>query len=314
LPFRSRHLRYFVAVADAGQVTRAAQAMGVAQPALSQALGQLEDDLGLKLIERHGRGITLTAAGEAFLPSARAAVAAENDARATADELRRFTDGSIEFGFVGIPPALDRPELFRDFALEYPRVKIHFRELTFPSTSTASWIGSVDLAVCHLPPPDPEVWVRPLRREPRAVLMPADHPLARRAGLCAADIIDQTFVGFHPSVDAGWVGFWSLDDHRGGPARTSADQARNPFEILGAVSAGSGITTVPASVSAAVVEQLAAVATCLLDDAAPAEIVVLGRSSSGNPLADAFISYAAAREGARPPSGAASNGRVRGGA
>ena len=96
--FKRRQLDYFVTVADEGQITRAARKLQLAQPALSQAIAQLELDLGFKLLERHARGVTLTPAGEIFLVRARAAVAAWADAAATARSLARACSGTIEFG------------------------------------------------------------------------------------------------------------------------------------------------------------------------------------------------------------------------
>jgi len=69
-PFTPSRLRYFVTVAEEGQITLAAEKLHVAQPALSKAIARLESDLGVKLLKRHARGVTLTAAGEAFLPKA----------------------------------------------------------------------------------------------------------------------------------------------------------------------------------------------------------------------------------------------------
>src|SRR6202035_2948495 len=98
MPFKRGQLLYFVTVAEEGQITRAAARLHVAQPALSQAIAQLEEELGIELLERHPRGVTLTAAGEAFLPKARAAVAADADAALAAEWLARSSEGTIEFG------------------------------------------------------------------------------------------------------------------------------------------------------------------------------------------------------------------------
>ena len=119
--FKRGHLLYFVTVADEGQITRAARKLNLAQPALSQAIAQLEADLGFKLLERHARGVTLTRAGEAFLVNARAAVSAWSDAAATAQSIARVRHGTIEFGFVGVPPGLDSPELLELFSRPTPR-------------------------------------------------------------------------------------------------------------------------------------------------------------------------------------------------
>jgi len=89
MAFNRDHLRYFVAVADEGQITQAARRLFMAQPALSQAISQLESELGLRLLDRHPRGVTLTDAGEAFLEKARAAVDSEIEVRRTAETLAR---------------------------------------------------------------------------------------------------------------------------------------------------------------------------------------------------------------------------------
>src|SRR5580693_9096816 len=170
--FKRGHLLYFVTVADEGQITRAARKLNLAQPALSQAIAQLEADLGFKLLERHARGVTLTRAGEAFLVNARAAVSAWSDAAATAQSMARVRHGTIEFGFVGVPPGLDSPELLETFGLANPGIDVCYRELPFPSTVTSAWLGDVDVVVCHRPPVDPRVWVHVVRSEPRVVLAP----------------------------------------------------------------------------------------------------------------------------------------------
>ena len=98
---RRRQLHYLVTVAEEGQITSAARKLHLAQPALSQAIAQLEAELGIELLERHPRGVTLTPAGETFLVKARRALAAEIDAAQTAQALARAARGAIAIGFVG---------------------------------------------------------------------------------------------------------------------------------------------------------------------------------------------------------------------
>jgi DNA-binding transcriptional LysR family regulator len=290
--FKRGHLLYFVTVADEGQITRAARRLQLAQPALSRAIAQLESDLGFKLLERHARGVTLTAAGEAFLVKARAAVSAWSDALATAQSMARVRRGTIEFGFVGVPPGLDSPALLETFGQTNPEIDVCYRELTFPSDRTSSWIGDVDLAVCHRPPADPGVWVQVLRTEPRVVLAPRRHSLAQRRELSVAEVLDETFVGFHPSVDSAWAGFWSLDDHRGaGPQRLTADRAANPHEVLAALAVRDAITTVPAAVARLVPDFLSGVIAIPLRDARAATVVLVGHEDRANPLVETLLHF-----------------------
>jgi len=303
MTFRRGHLLYFVTVAEEGQITRAAARLHVAQPALSQAIAQLEEELGVHLLERHARGVTLTAAGEAFLPKARAAVAADADAALAAEWLARTGEGVIEFGFVGFPPALDSPELLNAFNDSHPDVDIRFCELPFPSAPTKQWLAPVDLGACHLPPADPSVWSHVLREEPRVVLVRRRHRLAERSELSVEEVLDETFIGLHPAVDREWAGFWSLDDHRGEPPHSiTADHASNPQEVLAAIAAREAITTAPGRVSMSLFTALGDIAAIPLHGAKPCAIAVVGHADRRNPAVTELLTFIlTALEGSGPP-------------
>jgi DNA-binding transcriptional LysR family regulator len=292
MAIRASHLRYLVTVADEGQITRAAVKLNVAQPALSQAISSLESEVGFPLLERHARGVSLTPAGALFLEKARQALAAEADAIQTAQWLARSAEGAIEFGFVGAPRGLDSPGPLAAFSQRNPDIDMRYRELPFPGSSTSSWISEVDVAVCHLPPEDEDVWVLELRGEPRVLLAQNRHPHAGRPELSVAEAMDETFVGFHPRVDPDWAGFWSLDDHRGGPpASVTPDQATGPQEILAALSTRGAVTLVPASVASVIVNVLSGISAIPLTDAAPATIALVGHRDRRNPLVDVFAEF-----------------------
>jgi LysR family hca operon transcriptional activator len=287
--FRPGHLEYFVVVAEERQITRAAKRLCVAQPALSHAIADLESEVGVKLLNRHARGVTLTEAGESFLERARVAAAAERDALETASSLARHRAGIIEFGFLGAPPGLDSPTPLLAFVDRHPAIDLRYRELPFPSAPTSSWLSEVDVAVCHLPAVDDRVWARPLRREAR------HHPLAGRTQLTVEEVIGETFVGFHPTVEPTWAGFWSLDDHRGRtPMDVTADRATNPQEVLAALAVRCAVTTVPASVARIVVSVLPSVVAIPLQGADPCTIVLLGHEQRSNRLVSNLVEFARA--------------------
>jgi DNA-binding transcriptional LysR family regulator len=293
MEFRRGHLLYFVTVADEGQITRAAGKLHIAQPALSQAIAQLEADVGITLLRRHARGVTPTPAGEAFLVKARAAVEAWSEALEAAHGPERGTPGTVEFGFVGSPPGLDSPGPLEAFSAAYPLIDLRYRELQFPFTPVASWLADVDVAVCHLPPADPDVWTQTLRREARAALLPKRHPLAGREQLAVADVLDETFIGIHPSVDPAWAGFWSLDDHRGGPPReVTPDRASTAPEVLAALATREAVTTVPASLGGVILGALAGVVAIPLRDAEPVTIVLAGREDRRTPQVATLCAFA----------------------
>jgi DNA-binding transcriptional LysR family regulator len=295
MEFRRGHLRYFVAVAEEGQMTRAAQQLHLAQPALSQAIAQLEADLGVALLERHPRGVSLTPAGEEFLVKARAAVDAWGEAVEAARAVADAHQGAVEFGFVGSPPGLDSRAALEAFARAHPGIHLRYREMPFPSEPTSAWLAGVDVAVSHRPKPDPETWAQVLRHEPRVVLAPRGHPFASRAKLTVEEVLDETFISFHRCVEPDWAGFWSLDDHRGGPpANATADGVTGPQEVLASLAVRSAITTVPESVGRLALNALGDVVAVPLPDAAPATIVLTGRVDRCNASVEALRAFAAA--------------------
>ncbi|MCW3032672.1 MAG: hypothetical protein QOK19_704 [Solirubrobacteraceae bacterium] len=291
--FRRGQLEYFVAVAEDGQMTRAARRLGIAQPALSQAIAQLETDLGLKLLDRHPRGVSLTAAGEAFYAKARVAVAASDTAESAARSLARGQQGAIDFGFLGAPPSLAGRLEMDAFAVTHPDIAVHYRELPFPGRDTASWIAEVDIAVCHRPPDHGAVWRRPLRSERRVALLPADHALAQHRALSVADLMDEMFVGFADRVDPGWAGFWSLDDHRGGPPeRITADRAGNPQEVLAVLAGGTAVSLIPEAAALVLGNVMEGIIARPLRDAARGEISLVGHVDRRNALVECLLDFA----------------------
>jgi len=291
--FRRDQLRYFVAVADDGQVTSAAARLHMAQPALSQAIGHLEDDLGFKLFERHSRGVTLTPAGVVFLERARLAVEAEDMVTQAASALARAAQGAIEFGYLGLPPSVTNPALIESFTAAHPNVELDLRELPFPSLPTESWLADVDVAIASRPTAGKDVWSVPLSVVPRVVLAPRSHPLAERAEVAVADLLDEAFIGFHESVDPAWAGFWSLDDHRGGlPPNLTAARSANAQERFAMIATEPAITTMPECHAAVITKALPTVAAIALADADPTVLTLIGREDRRGPNVDALIATA----------------------
>jgi DNA-binding transcriptional LysR family regulator len=293
MAFRQHQLRYFVTAAQEGQVTLAAEKLHVAQPALSNAIAQLESELGLQLFDRHSRGITLTNDGEVFLEKALAALAAAEDASLAAEALVRASQGTIAFGYMGLPPAFTNQDLMATFTDTHPNVVVSLRELPFPSLPTASWLGEVDAAICTRPAADPNVVFQSLRAEPRLVLAPSTHPLARRSELTVAEVLDETFLSFDPSIDPAWAGLWSLDDHRGGPpAQTISAQVTTPQQRFAMLAGGRGIATAPACYAVAIANALPSVVAIPLTDAEPAMLTLVGRTDRQSPAVEALFATA----------------------
>src|SRR6516162_4115873 len=275
---RASQLQYFIAVAEEGQITRAARRLKLAQPVLSQAIAQLESEVGVELLKRNTRGVALTSAGKAFLVDARRTLAAEIDAARTAHALARAGRGTIAVGFVGPPPAVSDPALFASFGEAHPELEVTFHDLPFPCGATADWLGGVDIAVCHPPAAEEGVCARPVRVEPRAIVAHKSHPLARRLELDVADVLDETFVSYHPSVQPGWAGFHSLDDHRGGPPEhLTSDHAQTTLRMLAIMTSGRAVTALPRTHASLAGQVAPDVAICPVIDCIGSGVAPVGR-------------------------------------
>jgi DNA-binding transcriptional LysR family regulator len=170
-----RQLRAFVAVAEEGAFTRAAARLGVVQPAVSQAVGRLEAELGLVLFERTSRRVALTSAGTAFLPEARGVLARLEQAERTAEGL-----ATGEAGVVRLASTAGAPELVHALIVRLSEARPGVRiELATPRRATklrAVLEGEVDAALVHSAPPTPGVAYTEVWSEPWRVVVASGHP------------------------------------------------------------------------------------------------------------------------------------------
>jgi DNA-binding transcriptional LysR family regulator len=191
-----RHLRYFVAVAEELNFSRAAQRMHMAQSPLSAAIRQLERDLGVELFVRTTREVRLTDAGRAFLAGARRTLA---DAEQAAEDARRAAAG--ELGQLRIAYSWSTrfetlPTLGRAFRAGHPDVEILGQEMWNARMPPAFGNGSIDVALSLCPEIAAELELAPIRRERLVALLPEAHPLAREDSVPLAALADEQFVLF----------------------------------------------------------------------------------------------------------------------
>jgi DNA-binding transcriptional LysR family regulator len=191
-----RLLRYFAAVAEEQHVGNAAARLFISQPALSQQIRALEDQVGVPLFVRHPRGVELTEAGAVLLQEARAVLGGSERLEATVEELRR---GSATGLRVGLPPGLHPtllPALLEPLREREPEARIEVRELTTPEQIAALNDGSLDLGLVREPVEGSRLARRTLLVEPLGVGLPAGHPLAQREGVALRELAGQLFVCF----------------------------------------------------------------------------------------------------------------------
>jgi DNA-binding transcriptional LysR family regulator len=173
-----RHLRYFIAVAEERSITRAAERLWIAQPGLSTQLRRLEDELGIKLVSRHSRGVDLTPAGELFLERARVVVAAAEEARATGANLEAGMVGTIRLGIASEIPAAGAPELLAGFGRDRPDVAVIVVESYAGTLMRDLRDGRLDAVIAPAAYDAADLRSLPLAEEPWAVLVGLGHRLA----------------------------------------------------------------------------------------------------------------------------------------
>lgn len=191
-----RHLRYFVAVAEEGSLTVAAERrLHTAQPSLSRQLRDLEQEVGATLFIRSARGVALTPAGQAFLEHARRALQSAADAVAAARRAARPSKPGFAVGFL---TGQEVDWLSHVTHLLRGQLKdIDFRVMSdfSPEIGAAIQRGEIDLGFCRVEP-QPDVTYKVIAHEPILVVLPRDHPLAARSAIDVRDIDPASFIGY----------------------------------------------------------------------------------------------------------------------
>jgi LysR family transcriptional regulator, hca operon transcriptional activator len=191
-----RHLRYFVAVAEEGSLTVAAEKrLHTAQPSLSRQIRDLEYEVGVQLMTRNVRGIELTAAGRAFLDHARLALAQVEAARNAARHAARPAKTIFALGFLTGQEMDWLPEAMHILRDELPNIEVTVSSQYSPALAESLVRGNLDLAFLRPEPGRPDLQYRTVTTEPLVVLMPSDHRLAANEVINPRELAGETFIG-----------------------------------------------------------------------------------------------------------------------
>jgi DNA-binding transcriptional LysR family regulator len=189
-----RELRYFVAVAEELNFSRAAARLNMSQPPLSAAVRQLEQSLGTELLVRSTREVRLTDAGVTFLAGARQTLAEmEHTLRAT----RRAAAGagsSVRIGFSRVTRFETLPAIGRRFRAAYPEIDLVTEEMWNARMADALQSGEIDVALAVVAEPAPGLVLEPIRSEPLRAFLPLTHPLALEDDVALADLAGDQFI------------------------------------------------------------------------------------------------------------------------
>lgn len=189
-----RHLRYFLAVAEAEHFTKAAAKLHVTQPTLSHQIRQLEGQLNLPLFDRVGRRVKLTAAGELLLPHARRVLRELESAQAALGELHGLKRGALQVGIMQTVNACVIPEIVARFSAAHPGIRVTCSEMAVDDIESGLESGKLDLGISFLPPTRATLEGERLFTEELVVVAPAGHALARRRSVKVSELASLPLV------------------------------------------------------------------------------------------------------------------------
>jgi LysR family carnitine catabolism transcriptional activator len=189
-----RHLRAFAAVADTGSFSAAAQAVHLGQPALSQAIANLEDLVGVRLIERTTRAVRLTPAGEAFLVEARRVLEAYERMMQSGSDWKQLRRGRVEL--LTVPSMAHRllPALVREFTAKHGDVSVEVHDHADPALRQRLERGEGDLAILSQGDPAAGSALLPFLRDHFRVILPSSHRLARQDAIDVAELASERLI------------------------------------------------------------------------------------------------------------------------
>jgi DNA-binding transcriptional LysR family regulator len=254
-----RRLRYFVAVAEEGHVTRAAERLGMAQAPLSQQIKRLEHELGAQLFRRRPRGMELTGAGEALLGEARAILGRATEAQALVRRAARGEAGRLRLGLTNsawFHPAV--AAAIAGFHAAAPQVALSFAQAGTGALLELLQTGEVDAAFIRTTSARPEgVAIRRLAEEPVMAALPSRHRLAGRDAVALADLANETFVAYPRAEGAGLYDAVIAACLSAGFSPRIGYETPQVIATLSLVSAGLGVSIVPASLACLQLERVA---------------------------------------------------------
>ncbi|PLZ01503.1 LysR family transcriptional regulator [Burkholderia sp. WAC0059] len=282
-------LRYFVTLAETRHFGRAAVRLHLSQPPLSRQLAALEASLGVKLIERSPRSVTLTAAGERFYADARAILAAIEQAAHNARAAASGAAGALAIGFTMCAAYSVVPGYARAFGAAWPEVTLHLREVVSNDLAAQVLNGQIDAAIMFPGTGDRGLASRTIVTEPLCVALSRGHPRARARRLKIGQLAGEPFVlaaeEVAPTLRAAIVGH----------CRTGGFEPDVRFEVqlqqtvLSLVDEGVGVALVPESMCKA---QLPGVVFRPLADAPSIEQVLVWSPGNRNPCLARFLELA----------------------
>ena len=283
--FDLRSARYFVAVAEELHFGRAAERLRMSQPPLSQAIRQLERDVGAKLFDRTNRRVALTAAGDAFLSECRsllqhADAVAETPRLAASGVIGRITIGSVASAL-----QWPLPKALAEFRAREPQVIVRIHEIDTDEAALGLLDGRIDVALARLATSHPGTATRILLRDTFCALLPAEHPLSDSTGpIDLADLADDAWIWLAREISPDYHDEMAAACRTSGFSPRVRHWARSIASQIALVECGAGVTIIPRTALGSVRGEQHARAI-----SAPSQTVVLAATTRVQPSAKELL-------------------------
>jgi DNA-binding transcriptional LysR family regulator len=236
-----RHLRYFLAVGEALSFTKAAAILCIAQPALSRQIRDLEDEIGVNLLKRSPRGVTLTSEGKLFLAETRDLLKRADESVVKVRELAAGRFGDLHVGYASSFTAELVPPAVAVFERQFPRVNLVLHDVSRDELVAGLDSGTLELGIIPVAAPIVGVSLEPLRSYPFQVALPRGHRLARLKTIPLEKVAAQPMIGLRRRDNPGY--YQALDRiFRGhGRAYRIALECDTTNSLITAIEAGRGV-------------------------------------------------------------------------
>jgi DNA-binding transcriptional LysR family regulator len=284
-----RHLRYFAAVAQYLNYSEASRRLHVAQPAISQTILDLEDELGVKLLFRNKRSVQFTAAGTAFLREAEEILRRADEARRLAQRAARGEVGSLGIGFFGTATAPILPPLVQSYRAKFPDVELNLYELNPDQQLAAFEDGRIDLGFSRPLPAvsQSEFEQANVYTDYLVVALPKTHPLARQKVVRLQSLANEPFVQFHRKGAPALFDEVVACCRRAGFSPRIVNEANFMATVITLVESGLGLSLIPRCVRS--LNRPHVVIRPIRPGSAPIPLHAVWRKSDKNPALAAFL-------------------------
>lgn len=292
-----RHLRYFCAVADWQGFNRAARALHISQSAISDQIIDLEEEIGVRLVNRSRRRVSMTPAGETFLADARKILADVGSATDRARRSSRGEIGALRIAFLVWGASSFLPRMIREFRQLHPDVHLSLMEMLPNAQSEALIGGSLDIGFTRRPQPphDAQLRFETLYFDPFMAVLPVDHPLAR-GWLKLKDLANESFVLCEREISPALFDRITSLCEQAGFAPKIVQTSNVLSSVLALVEAGEGITLIPSSLRHVRFSDL--VFCPITEPHGDIELVMAWSGERENAVQNAFLEFVRARKDA----------------